>query len=104
MKMPTFDSMINPLLKAMHELGGSGTISEIDGLVIEMLDLPEEVQNVPHNLEKSTKSEVEYRLAWTKTYLKKYGLLENSSKGIWSVISDNNKLVKIENPKELENR
>ena len=29
MKMPTFDSMMNPLLKALSELGGSGKISEM---------------------------------------------------------------------------
>jgi hypothetical protein len=31
MKIPSFDSMMNPLLKTLHERGGSGTISEIDG-------------------------------------------------------------------------
>jgi restriction system protein len=30
-------------------------------------------------------SEVEYRLAWSKTYLKKFGLLENSTRGIWAL-------------------
>jgi restriction system protein len=101
MKMPTFDFMMNPLLKALHELGGSGTISEIDGKVIEILNLPEEIQNVPHNPDKSNKSEVEYRLAWTKTYLKKCGFIENSRKGVWSVISDNNELLQVEDPKEV---
>jgi restriction system protein len=82
MEVPTYYSMMNPLLKAIHELGGSGTIEEIDTKVIEIMDLPEEIFKTPHG-EKSSKSEVEYRLAWTKTYLKKYGLLENSSRGIW---------------------
>lgn len=100
MKIPTFDSMMNPLLKAIHELGGSGTISEIDGKTIEILNLSEEVQNIPHNPEKSNRSEVEYRLAWTKTYLKKYGLLDNSSKGVWSIISENNKLIQVD-PKDI---
>ena len=101
MKIPSFDTMMNPLLRALHELGGSGTISEIDGKVVEILNLPEEVQNIPHDPEKSTKSEVEYRWAWTKTYLKKYGVLENSSKGVWSIISDNNKLIVVD-PKEVK--
>jgi restriction system protein len=38
-----------------------------------------------HNPEKSSQTEVEYRLAWTRTYLKKYGLLENSSRGVWAL-------------------
>ena len=100
MKMPTFDSMMNPLLKALNELGGSGTISEIDGKVIELLEIPEEIQNVPHDPDKSTKSEIEYRLAWTKTYLKKYGVLENSAKGVWAINSEKNKLIEID-PKEV---
>ena len=30
-------------------------------------------------------TEVEYRLAWARTYLKLYGLLENSARGIWAL-------------------
>jgi restriction endonuclease Mrr len=30
-------------------------------------------------------TELEYRLAWARTYLKKYGLLDNSSRAIWSL-------------------
>ncbi len=101
MKIPSYDSMMNPMLQALHELGGSGTISEIDSKVVEILNLPEDLQNIPHDPEKSTKSEIEYRLAWTKTYLKKYGVLENSSKGVWSIISDNNKLIEVD-PSEVK--
>lgn len=57
MKIPTYDSMMNPLLKAMHELGGSGTIEEIDSKVIEILNLPKEIVEVPHS-DKSSKTEV----------------------------------------------
>jgi len=96
MKIPHFYEMMNPVLKALHELGGSGSISEINGRAIELMKLPEKTQNVPHDLEKSSESEVEYRLAWTRTYLKKYGLLENSSRGIWSVISKNNELLEVD--------
>ena len=28
---------------------------------------------------------MEYRLAWSRTYLKQYGLLENSTRGVWSL-------------------
>ncbi len=34
-------------------------------------------------------NEVEYRLAWSRTYLKKFGLLENSSRGIWALSKSN---------------
>ncbi|HEX2956790.1 MAG TPA: restriction endonuclease [Chitinispirillaceae bacterium] len=85
MKIPTFDNMMNPLLKALHELGGSGTIEEIESKVIEMLNLPKDIAEIPHG-DKSSKTEIEYRLGWTRTYLKKYGLLENSSRGVWALV------------------
>ncbi len=28
---------------------------------------------------------MEYRLAWTRTYLKQYGLIDNSERGVWSL-------------------
>ena len=39
---------------------------------------------IPHG-EEGTFTEVDYRLAWSRTYLKKFGLLENSSRGIWAL-------------------
>ena len=43
---------------------------------------------IPHG-EQGATNEVEYRLAWTRTYLKKFGLLENSSRGIWALSKSN---------------
>jgi restriction system protein len=84
-KIPTFDRLMNPLLKALKELGGSGTIQEIDEKVIEDLKLPNEILDVPHGDKGSGQTEVAYRLAWARTYLKKYGILENSARGIWAI-------------------
>jgi len=84
-EMPTHDSMMNPLLKALRQLGGSGSIDEIYEKVVELMGLEEEVLAIPHNVENSNQTEVAYRLAWTRTYLRKYGLLENSSRGVWSL-------------------
>lgn len=83
--MPTFDSLMNPLLDALHLLGGSGSIDEIYEKVLENENIDEEISSVAHNPEKSNQTEVAYRLAWARTYLKKYGFLENSSRGIWSL-------------------
>jgi restriction system protein len=87
-QMPKYHELMNPLLKALHELGGSGSIEEISQKVSELSDLPENVLNIPHNPEKSSQTEIEYRLAWARTYLKKYGLLENSDRGIWLIVPD----------------
>lgn len=84
-KVPTYDSMMNPLLQAMRDLGGSGTIEEIANQVAKIMELSNEQLEVLHNPEKGGQTEVEYRLAWTRTYLKKYGLLENSARGVWAL-------------------
>ena len=85
MKMPTFDQLILPTLKALESLGGSGSIEEIANTVILYLNLPDAVTSQPHNPEKPSQTEVEYRLAWARTYLKKYGLIDNSDRGVWAL-------------------
>ncbi len=86
-KVPTFDQMMNPVLQSLKLLGGSGTIEEINAKAFEILNLSDEILEILHNPEKSSQAEVEYRLAWTRTYLKKYGVLENSSRGVWALTS-----------------
>ena len=98
LEIPAYNDMICELLQAMKELGGSGTIREIDYKTIEILELPTEVQEIMHG--NSSKTEVEYRLAWTRTYMKKVGILENSSRGIWSLTAKGRELEKI-NPDEV---
>jgi restriction system protein len=102
-KMPTFDQMMNPLLHALKKLGGSGTIEEIYTKVSEELQLSDELLEILHNPEKSSQTEVEYRLAWTRTYLKKYGLLENSSRGVWALTNKGRQTEKV-NPTEVKRR
>jgi restriction system protein len=36
-------------------------------------------------IHKGNRTKFEYRLARTRNYLKRYGLLENSSKGVWAL-------------------
>ncbi|QNH50251.1 restriction endonuclease [Acinetobacter venetianus] len=85
-QVPSFDELIIPTVKALVELGGSGSNEEINTKVYELHNISDEIINIPHG-ENGTVSEVDYRLAWSKTYLKKFGLLENSSRGIWSLIN-----------------
>ena len=80
-KLPTFDELLIPTVKALIKLDGSGSIEEINSKVYEIKNISEEILNIPHG-DSGTMSEVDYRLAWSRTYLKKYGLLENSSRGI----------------------
>ena len=76
---------MNPLLQAMRELGGSGSTDEIYQRVAENLKLREDVLSVLHDPETSNQTEVQYRLAWSRTYLKKFGFLETPQRGLWSL-------------------
>ncbi len=82
--LPTFDELIIPTVKALLKLGGSGTVEEINTKVYEIAMLPDNILQIPHG-EDGAINEVAYRLAWTRTYLKKFGLLENSARGIWAL-------------------
>ena len=88
LNLPTFDKLILPIIKALVELGGSGSIKEINAKVYEIHNISEKVLNIPHG-ESGTLNEVDYRLAWSRTYLKKFGLLENSSRGVWALANPN---------------
>ena len=81
--VPTRDELMNPLLEALKSLGGSASIAELNDKIAEILGLTEEQLAVPHGDNRG--SQVAYRLAWTRTYLKQYGLLENSSRGVWAL-------------------
>lgn len=69
--VPTYDRLMNPLIQALKELGGSGTIEEIGTKVAEITSITDEQLEILHNPEKSSQTEIEYRLAWARTYLKK---------------------------------
>lgn len=77
-----YDDLFNPTLTALKNLGGSGAVSEIEEQVISILNLSEEAVNEIHR-ESTTK--LTYRLAWARNYLKRFGLLDNSARGVWAL-------------------
>jgi restriction system protein len=87
-KLPQYHELMNPVLDALHQLGGSGSIDEIAEVVIENSDFSDEIVNQMHNPDESNQTEIEYRLAWARTYLKKYEIINNSSRGIWALVPE----------------
>jgi restriction system protein len=80
-----YDDLMNPVIQALKLLGGSGTNEEINNKVAELVNIPPEQLEILHNPERGGMTEVEYRLMWTRTYLKRYGVIENSTRGVWSL-------------------
>jgi len=95
MAVPKFDELFQSLMDALHVLGGSASIVEIDDKVSEILKLNDEDINEIH---KGNTSVLSYRLAWARSYLKDYGLIENSTRGVWRLThlgQDTNKVDKV---------
>ncbi len=82
-KVPTFDEMIWPTLQALKNTDGAASNQELLARVIQILNLPDEVQNAPHG--DGPRTEIEYRLLWARTYLRKVGAIKSSERGVWSI-------------------
>ena len=91
-----YDDLFNPTLKVLQKLGGSGSTSEIEEEVTQLLNLSDEAANEIHR-ESTTK--LTYRLAWARNYLKRYGLLENSSRGVWALTEKGQKTPEVDKEK-----
>lgn len=91
-----YDDLMNPVIKALKALGGSGTNEEINNKVAEITKIPSEELEVLHNPDKGGMTEIEYRLMWTRTYLKIYGLIDNSTRGVWSLTEKGSSLDKVD--------
>ncbi len=87
MAVPKYEDLFNPLLQALHKLGGSASISEMEDKVGEILKLSDKDINEIH---RGNRTKLSYRLAWARYYLRMYGLLENSSRGVWSLTKKGN--------------
>jgi restriction system protein len=92
MSVPSFDNLFNPLLTAIHDLGGSASIVEQEEKVAQILNLTESDLSTPH---KANRSKFSYNLAWARTYLKNFGVLENSARGVWALTSAGQKTLSV---------
>jgi restriction system protein len=77
-----YDDLFNPTLTALHNLGGSGSVDELEEQVANILNLTDEQVNEIH---RGNTSKLTYRLAWARNYLKRFSLIENSARGVWAL-------------------
>lgn len=81
--VPKYDALMIPVLQALKQAGGSASIDELVELVAQRLGISDDVRAVLNNA--GTTPEFAYRLAWARTYLKKFGAITNSERGVWSL-------------------
>jgi restriction system protein len=90
-EVPQYHELLWPALQALAELGGSASIGEIAETVIKREGFGDDQQAVLHN--DGPETEIGYRLAWARTYLKAMGLLTNSSRGVWALTDEGTALL-----------
>ena len=83
--VPNRNELINPVLQAVHALGGSGTNLEIHDQVVSNLRLTDEQVAKPIKPGTSGPTQLAHRLGWARSDLKSVGLLINSTRGVWSL-------------------
>lgn len=98
MTVPKYFELINPVFQSLHSLGSSATISEIEEEVIKLLKLSNKDIN---EIFRKNVTKLSYRLAWARSYLKHYGLIDNSSRGVW-ILADEGKKIKSVNGEEIK--
>jgi restriction system protein len=91
-----YDDLMNPALQALKKLGGSGSNEEINTTVIEIANVPGQQLEILHNPSKGGMTEFEYRMMWTRTYLKIYGVIENSARGVWALTAKGSSVDKVD--------
>lgn len=93
-EVPKFDELMDPSVQALKSLGGSASIDELVPEIVWLLGLSQEVADVPHGT--TGRTELEYRAAWARTYLRKAGLIENSERGIWALTPEGAKAAAVD--------
>ena len=83
-EVSVYQEYMNPILAVLRQARPL-TMEQLDRHVIREMKLASDVATVPQDVEKPDRSEVGYRIAWSWTYLKKAGLLDNPTRGPWGV-------------------
>jgi hypothetical protein len=90
-RVPAFDELMQPLLDALKQLGGAGTLNSMRRQVATLLGLSDAQLAVPHKPNSTDRrSKFDYNLAWTCTYLKNAGYIENIARGTWALTEQGN--------------
>jgi restriction system protein len=91
---PNRSQLISNTFLALKECGDSATNDEIYEQVIRLMDLPDSI--VDTMCADGVETKLQYELRWARTYLKKYGALQNSKRGIWSITKEFSNLSNID--------
>ncbi len=79
---PQFVRYFGPVIEVLKQLGGSGQPAEVREKIIEIQNISEAAQSETIG---SGQSRFDNQVAWARFYLAKAGLLDSSTRGVWSL-------------------
>ena len=80
---PELPKLMLATIGALKAIGGSATIYELDEKIVDREDISELEQS--YMMPNGKDHKLNYYLSWARTYLRRGGALENSSRGVWSL-------------------
>ncbi|EFM61422.1 restriction endonuclease [Brucella sp. NF 2653] len=98
--LPDLPGMMLVVIEALKALGGSASIQELDERVVELEGISEEEQSLM--MPNGQYRRLNYYLSWARTYLKRGNALENSSRGVWALTEEGEKITTIVQTREIQ--
>ncbi len=83
-RIPRSNKLLQVTFHALKQLGGTGSNEEILEQIIKDLGITDEVASIPHKGNPNF-TELAYQVAWARTYLNQYGVIENIGRSRWSI-------------------
>ncbi len=84
--LPSAKDMISTLIDVLKTSPNELSVRQIEDAVSKALNLTDEQLSLPHN---QSRSEFQYRLAWSRSYAKKQGLVISPRKKFWAIANLN---------------
>ena len=81
-KWPTTSNLTLALLKVLVNLGGEGSVNELDLGVVQEINLSEDLLTIKRS---GNRKEIQYRLAWIRTKAKQNGFITKEDHRIWKI-------------------
>jgi len=88
-KGPEFIRFFEPVVEVLKTLDGSGKAGEVTDLVVDRMNISDDDLSV--QLKNGT-SRIKNQIHWSRNYLVGAGYIDNSTRGIWSLTPDGEKL------------
>jgi restriction system protein len=84
--LPTVHQLTEIVLSTLRARGGTATIADMLDATVRHYALTAEQLALVHNERRGRRSELSYRLAWARTYLKGKGMIAQTGRGNWTLM------------------